>query len=208
MSSDEDDDELQVMYLPCGDTGYYRKFFVRNQYSRPEKTKRPQKEGSTHLPKIPVVKLRKPPISTKKGIIDWSDVAILRKELKDKVYHDDQKKRYRSDYIRTSQDFYRMEMDKLRSGNPKTLDNMKVCCKVYLGTSLGSSKAIRDLAKVLRAERQRPVTQQPLSQPPPEKERKIKHEEETEDEEPSDEEKQPDPEPERTTDDTKEEEEE
>ncbi|XP_019645731.1 PREDICTED: uncharacterized protein LOC109486345 [Branchiostoma belcheri] len=167
----------------------------------PEKTKRPQKEGSTHLPKIPVVKLRKPPISTRKGIIDWADVATLRKELKDKVYHDDQQKRYRSDYIRTSQDFYRMKMDKLRQGDPKTLDNMKVCCNVYLGTSMGSRRAIRDLVSVLRPDTrdQRPVTQQPPSQPPT-------NETEAEKQSDPEPEKQPDPEPEKTDDETAEEE--
>ncbi|XP_066299334.1 uncharacterized protein [Branchiostoma lanceolatum] len=179
----------------------------------PEKSKRPRKEGSTHLPKIPVVKLRKPPISTRKGIIDWADVATLRKELKDTVYHDDQQKRYRSDYIRTSQDFYRMQMDKLRKGNPKILDNMKVCCNVYLGTSTGSRKAIRDLVKVLRPETsdQTPVTQEPLTQPPasaPEEERETKQGETEDEKQPDPEpEKQPDPEPETTADDTKEEEE-
>ncbi|XP_078665462.1 uncharacterized protein LOC144907919 [Branchiostoma floridae x Branchiostoma belcheri] len=108
---------------------------------------RPPKEGSTHLPMFPKINYSKTE-TARKEIINYGEVPKLRQELKAK-YGTGAEERRREDYRRTKQDFYRMELDKLKYIHPINRGHMKAACTTYLGTTPGSQRAISMLAKVL-----------------------------------------------------------
>jgi len=104
------------------------------------------KEGSTRLPKWPVVKFRKHEDPNKK--LDWGDVPRLRDSLK-MQYSSNAQERIKNDYQRTKQDWERMELDKLRDIHEVNRSHMRITCGTYLGTSMGSNRAIKSLTKIL-----------------------------------------------------------
>lgn len=98
-----------------------------------------RKEGSTRLPKFPVVNLETQEMGTKQ--LFYSDVPALRQELKVK-YGSSAKTKVDEDYKRTKQDFYRMELDKLNEVHPINRTHMKSAYFAYLQNTPGSKKAI------------------------------------------------------------------
>ncbi|XP_066269168.1 neurofilament heavy polypeptide-like [Branchiostoma lanceolatum] len=108
---------------------------------------RPPKAGSTHLPMFPKINYSKTETG-RKEIINYGEVPKLRQELKEK-YGSGATERRKEDYRRTKQDFYRMELDKLKYIHPINRGHMKAACTTYLGTTPGSQRAISMLAKVL-----------------------------------------------------------
>ncbi|XP_077990151.1 uncharacterized protein LOC144444562 isoform X2 [Glandiceps talaboti] len=114
--------------------------------SQKDKKQGGKKEGSTRLPKWPVVKMDNPDMANKE--MDWSDVPKLREELRTK-YSGNATERKKNDYTRTKQDWYRMELSELKKIHPVNRAHMKVTCTAYLGTSPGAKKAVSNLSKSL-----------------------------------------------------------
>ncbi|XP_071804097.1 uncharacterized protein [Asterias amurensis] len=104
------------------------------------------REGSTRLPKWPVVKFQKREDPNKK--LNWSDVPKLRESLKTQ-YSSNAQDRIKRDYQRTQQDWTRMELEKLREIHEVNRSHMRITCGTYLGTSKGSRQAVKSLTKVL-----------------------------------------------------------
>ncbi|XP_071941040.1 uncharacterized protein [Antedon mediterranea] len=104
------------------------------------------KEGSTRLPRWPVVSYKRPvPNNTE---LNWGDVPSLRSELGTK-YSSNAHERKQKDYTRTKQDWSRMELFKLKELHEINREHMRMTCNAYLGTSPGSRKAVEELAQVL-----------------------------------------------------------
>ena len=72
----------------------------------------------------------------------------FREQLKER-YGGNADIRFKSDYTRTKQDWYRMELEELKKINEVNRGHMQLTCHTYLGTSRGSRKAVASLAKVL-----------------------------------------------------------
>ncbi|XP_045181491.2 myb-like protein X isoform X2 [Mercenaria mercenaria] len=107
--------------------------------------KRPEaKQGSTRLPKFPVIAPPNAELTTKE--LHYGDVPMLRDEMTKSFSHygDDRKK---SDYERTKQDFYRMELDRLDEYHQTTRPHMRAAYFAYLQNTPGSRKAIYDCMK-------------------------------------------------------------
>lgn len=122
-------------------------FWMKQKSPRARKTDPTGMDGSTRLPKWPVVKFQKPEIGLQEQI-NWGDVPKLREQLKER-YGGNADVRYKSDYTRTKQDWYRMELEELKNINEVNRGHMQLTCHTYLGTSPGSKKAVASLAKVL-----------------------------------------------------------
>ncbi|XP_064596635.1 dentin sialophosphoprotein-like [Liolophura sinensis] len=105
---------------------------------------RPPKEGSTRLPKFPVVALETADIANKQ--LYFSDVPMLREELKQK-YSANAKQKIDADYERTTQDYYRMELDKMDEIHPVNRPHMRKAYFAYLQNTPGSKKAIYSCVK-------------------------------------------------------------
>ncbi|XP_046564224.1 uncharacterized protein LOC124273057 isoform X2 [Haliotis rubra] len=114
-----------------------------------EREKRSKKEGSTRLPKFPVVTLDSKEYATKP--LYYSDVPELRRELRDK-YSQNATKKIDEDYNRTKQDFYRMDLDKLDEVHPMNRPHMRNAYFAYLQNTPGSRKAVVECVKGLKAE--------------------------------------------------------
>ncbi|XP_067667859.1 dentin sialophosphoprotein-like [Haliotis asinina] len=114
-----------------------------------EREKRSKKEGSTRLPKFPVVTLDSKEYATK--ALYYSDVPELRRELRDK-YSQNATKKIDEDYTRTKQDFYRMDLDKLDEVHPLNRPHMRNAYFAYLQNTPGSRKAVVECVKGLKAE--------------------------------------------------------
>ncbi|XP_072029400.1 uncharacterized protein [Amphiura filiformis] len=106
-----------------------------------------EKEGSTRLPKWPIVEIVKSGPMTKERL-NWADVPKLREELRTK-YSSNAQERRKKDYQRTKQDWTRMELQKLKEIHEVNRSHMQVTCTTYLGTSTGGKAAVKSLAKVL-----------------------------------------------------------
>lgn len=107
-----------------------------------------RREGSTRLPKFPVVNLETQDLATKQ--LFYSDVPALRQELKTK-YSSSAKSKIDEDYKRTQQDFYRMELDKLDEVHPVNRKHMKSAYFAYLQNTPGSKKAINECVRGLKS---------------------------------------------------------
>ncbi|XP_046350947.2 spore wall protein 2-like isoform X2 [Haliotis rufescens] len=114
-----------------------------------DREKRSKKEGSTRLPKFPVVTLDSKELATKP--LYYSDVPELRRELRDK-YSQNATKKIDEDYTRTKQDFYRMDLDKLDEVHPLNRPHMRNAYFAYLQNTPGSRKAVVECVKGLKAE--------------------------------------------------------
>ncbi|ESO83233.1 hypothetical protein LOTGIDRAFT_236810 [Lottia gigantea] len=109
-----------------------------------ERAKKTKHEGSTRLPKYPVVTLETSDLATKK--LYYSDVPMLREELKQK-YSANATKKIEEDYEKTKQDFYRMDLDKLNEVHPVNREHMRSTYFAYLQNTPGSKKAINECVK-------------------------------------------------------------
>nr|KAG5710896.1 hypothetical protein BaRGS_027047 [Batillaria attramentaria] len=99
-----------------------------------------RKEGSTRLPKFPVVNLETKELATKQ--LYYSDVPMLRKELKDK-YSSQAKQKIDADYKRTQQDFYRMDLDRMDKVAPTSRRHLTSTYMAYLQNTPGAGIADR-----------------------------------------------------------------
>ena len=72
---------------------------------------------------------------------------FYRQEMKQRVFKIDRKEKFNHDYKRTSQDFWRMQLDRLDKISDDNRRHMAAAIKVYLGQTHGSSKAIKSLVK-------------------------------------------------------------
>lgn len=105
-----------------------------------------RKEGSTHLPKFPVVSLETKELATKQ--LSYSDVPMLRKELKTK-YSSQSKQKVDQDYKRTQQDFYRMDLDRLDHVAPNNRRHLTSTYMAYLQNTPGSRRAVTECVQRL-----------------------------------------------------------
>lgn len=111
----------------------------------PAKQKRPEaKQGSTRLPKFPLIPPPNSDLTTKELI--YTDVPMLREELSKSFSHDGESRK-KSDYNRTRQDFFRMELDRLDEYHEKSRPNMRAAYFAYLQNTPGSKKAVYDCMK-------------------------------------------------------------
>ncbi|XP_033109062.1 uncharacterized protein LOC117110464 isoform X2 [Anneissia japonica] len=125
--------------VPCSPRPEVKKVLVTRSNQK--------KEGSTHLPKWPVVSYKRPDVAINKRL-DWGDVPLLRNDLGTK-YSSNAHERRQKDYTRTKQDWSRMELHKLKEIHGVNREHMRMTCHAYLGTSPGSKKAVEELAQVL-----------------------------------------------------------
>ncbi|KAK6186966.1 hypothetical protein SNE40_006221 [Patella caerulea] len=109
-----------------------------------ERAKKGKKEGSTRLPKYPVVTLETADLANKQ--LYYSDVPMLREELRQK-YSANATKKVEEDYEKTKQDFYRMDLDKLNEVHPVNRQHMKSTYFAYLQNTPGSKKAVNECVK-------------------------------------------------------------
>lgn len=117
----------------------------RNTEQDSQKQKRPEaKQGSTRLPKFPVIMPPNSELSTKE--LHYGDVPMLRDEVVKSFSHYGEDRR-KSDYTRTRQDFYRMELDRLDEYHETTRPHMRAAYFAYLQNTPGSRKAIYDCMK-------------------------------------------------------------
>lgn len=105
-----------------------------------------RKEGSTRLPKFPVVNLETKELATKQ--LSYSDVPMLRKELKTK-YSSQSKQKVDQDYKRTQQDFYRMDLDRLDHVAPNNRRHLTSTYMAYLQNTPGSRRAVTECVQRL-----------------------------------------------------------
>ncbi|XP_039261839.1 uncharacterized protein LOC120337990 [Styela clava] len=118
--------------------------------SKPEEKKfvRPPREGSTHLPKLPFVHLPQPRTASGRRMY-YSDVPALRKEMAERIYRLDQKRKSAEEFSRTTQDFWRMELDGLKNIGEDNRRNMIAAIKIYLGQNRGSLRAVCKLLHII-----------------------------------------------------------
>ena len=67
--------------------------------------------------------------------------------MKTRLFKIDRQEKFRNDFKRTSQDFWRMELDRLSKIGDDNRRHMAAAIQVYLGQSRGSSKAIESLLR-------------------------------------------------------------
>lgn len=108
------------------------------------------KEGSTRLPKFPVVDFNSGKENATKKF-PYNEVAKFRTELKDR-FSSNAKKKVNKDYKRTKDDFYRMDLHKLDEIHPLNRPHMRRTYFAYLQNTPGSRKAIKDCVKTLENE--------------------------------------------------------
>lgn len=120
------------------------------------RSKRPEaKQGSTRLPRFPVIAPPNSDLTTKE--LHYGDVPMLRDELIKSFSHfgDERKK---SDYTRTRQDFFRMELDRLEEYHHTTRPHMRAAYFAYLQNTPGSKKAIYDCMKEITTPKKKEET--------------------------------------------------
>ncbi|XP_041360941.1 ABC transporter F family member 4-like isoform X2 [Gigantopelta aegis] len=101
-------------------------------------------EGSTRLPKFPVVTMKTDDLVTKQ--LFYSDVPMLRRELEEK-YSANAQSKIDEDFKRTQEDFYRMELDRMDEYHPSNRPLMCQAYFAYLSNTPGSRKAINDIMR-------------------------------------------------------------
>ncbi|KAK3087745.1 hypothetical protein FSP39_010065, partial [Pinctada imbricata] len=112
-----------------------------------KKGKKPPKEGSTRLPKFPVVDFNTQKENATKQF-PYYEVPKFREGMKGR-YGVTAPKKVESDYIRTRQDFYRMDLDRLDEVHPLNRSHMRKAYFAYLQNTPGSKKAIKECVKNL-----------------------------------------------------------
>ncbi|XP_061177772.1 DNA ligase 1-like [Saccostrea echinata] len=114
---------------------------------KPKKKEKPPKQGSTRLPKFPVVDFSSSKENATKRF-PYSEVPKFRQEVMGRYKHDAPKK-LNSDYSRTRDDFYRMDLDRLDEVHPINRPHMRKAYFAYLQNTPGSKKAINECVKGL-----------------------------------------------------------
>ncbi|XP_033726899.1 uncharacterized protein LOC117316433 isoform X7 [Pecten maximus] len=115
--------------------------------SQKKKKESSPKEGSTRLPKFPVVDFNSGKENATKKF-PYNEVAKFRTELKDR-FSSNAKKKVNKDYKRTKDDFYRMDLHKLDEIHPLNRPHMRRTYFAYLQNTPGSRKAVKDCVKTL-----------------------------------------------------------
>lgn len=118
------------------------------------------KEGSTRLPPLPMPSFPKFNQSQyQPHRMTYDQVANFRSDLSN-TYEALAEKQAKADYERTVQDWNRMDLSALKKLPPNPRYHIKKAIVSYLGTSRGSSQALKPLTKELNA-----TTPTPISQP-------------------------------------------
>ncbi|XP_062569058.1 uncharacterized protein DDB_G0286299-like isoform X4 [Saccostrea cucullata] len=117
---------------------------------KPKKKEKPPKQGSTRLPKFPVVDFSSSKENATKRF-PYSEVPKFRQEVMGR-YKQDAPKKVNSDYSRTRDDFYRMDLDRLDEVHPINRPHMRKAYFAYLQNTPGSKKAINECVKGLNNE--------------------------------------------------------
>ncbi|XP_060085735.1 myosin-10-like [Ylistrum balloti] len=115
--------------------------------SQKKKVESSPKEGSTRLPKFPVVDFNAGKENATR-MFPYNEVAKFRVELKDR-FSSNAKKKVNKDYKRTKDDFYRMDLHKLDEIHPLNRQHMRKTYFAYLQNTPGSRKAVKDCVKTL-----------------------------------------------------------
>lgn len=135
---------------PKGSTGQN----TEKNSEEPHREKRPEaKQGSTRLPKFPVIAPPNAELTTKE--LRWSDVPMLREEMIKSFSHFGEGRK-KSDYTRTRQDFFRMELDRFDEYHDTTKPHMRAAYFAYLQNTPGSRKAIYDCMKEITSPKKKP----------------------------------------------------
>lgn len=134
----------------------------RSESQEREKEKK-EKKGSTRLPKFPVV-----PFHTGKENatqrFPYQDIPKFRQEM-DQRFSLHAPKKVDSDYRRTKDDFYRMDLDKLDEVHPINRPHMRKAYFAYLQNTPGSKKAITECVRSLDTSVKHEQQQQPTGTP-------------------------------------------
>lgn len=118
------------------------------------------KEGSNRLPPLPMPSFPKFNQSHyQPHRMTYDQVANFRSDLTN-TYETLAEKQAKADYERTVQDWNRMNLSELKKLPPNPRYHIKKAIVSYLGTSRGSSRALKPLTKELNA-----ATPTPISQP-------------------------------------------
>ncbi|XP_022334743.2 uncharacterized protein LOC111131466 isoform X4 [Crassostrea virginica] len=117
---------------------------------RGKSKEKPPNKGSTRLPKFPVVDFSSSKENATK-CFPYSEVPKFRQEVMGRYKHDAPKK-LNSDYSRTKDDFYRMDLDRLDEVHPINRPHMRKAYFAYLQNTPGSKKAIKECVKDLNGE--------------------------------------------------------
>ncbi|XP_067927825.1 uncharacterized protein [Watersipora subatra] len=137
-------------------------------------------EGSTMIPAFPTIDMDTPDLASRK--LDYSDVPMLRKELREK-YSSQGKAKIDSDYERTKVDFYRMELHRLGDVHPMNRENMKSAYFAYLQNTPGSKKAVKECLEQIEAEKDDKTDETKEEQEEAKKEEAVTEQEEAKKEE-------------------------
>lgn len=125
------------------------------QNAKKGKKEKPPKQGSTRLPKFPVVEFSSGKENATK-CFPYSEVPKFRQEVMGRYKHDAPKK-VNADYSRTKDDFYRMDLDRLDEVHPINRRHMRKAYFAYLQNTPGSKKAIKECVKDLNGEQEQKV---------------------------------------------------
>nr|XP_034318042.1 myb-like protein V isoform X6 [Crassostrea gigas] len=125
------------------------------QNAKKGKKEKPPKQGSTRLPKFPVVEFSSGKENATK-CFPYSEVPKFRQEVMGRYKHDAPKK-VNADYSRTKDDFYRMDLDRLDEVHPINRRHMRKAYFAYLQNTPGSKKAIKECVKDLNGEQEQEV---------------------------------------------------
>ncbi|KAJ7388655.1 hypothetical protein OS493_036509 [Desmophyllum pertusum] len=118
------------------------------------------KQGSTRLPPLPMPTFPKFNQSHyQPHKMTYDNLATFRSELTN-THEALAEKQAKADYDRTVQDWNRMNLSELKKLPPSPRYHIKKAIVSYLGTSRGSSRALKPLTKELNA-----TTPKPISQP-------------------------------------------
>ncbi|KAL8569940.1 hypothetical protein ACOMHN_056372 [Nucella lapillus] len=113
--------------------------------TRSDLKSRGRKEGSTRLPKFPVVAIETKDLVSKQ--LYYNDVPTLCKELKTK-YSAQAQGRRAADYKRTQQDFYRMDLDRMDQVPEGNRGHLTSTYMAYLNTP-GSRRALNECVRTM-----------------------------------------------------------
>ena len=73
--------------------------------------------------------------------------------MADRIFRSDQKRKNSEEYVRTTQDFWRMELDGLRKIGEDNRRHMIAAIRVYLGQNRGSYRAVCELVHHIAQEK-------------------------------------------------------
>lgn len=148
--------------LPILETSEMRRRRMEKMHEQPRsprsaKQKRPEsKQGSTRLPKFPVISLANQDLATKE--LKYTDIPMLRDELVRSFSHQEGGRK-KDDYTRTRQDFYRMELDRITEMHKNSRPNMRAAYFAYLQNTPGSREAVYQCLRELNKKKPKQTPQ-------------------------------------------------